>query len=77
MKLFSYVKGDKVIWAIMFLLSLISILVVYSAIVTLAHKFKQGNTEYYLIKHVVIIALGFGLAYLFHKINLGLSTIPF
>lgn len=69
MKLFSYVKGDKVIWAIMFLLSLISILVVYSAIVTLAHKFKQGNTEYYLIKHVVIIALGFGLAYLFHKIK--------
>ncbi len=25
MKLFSYLKGDKVIWAIMFLLSLISI----------------------------------------------------
>lgn len=69
MKLFNYLKGDKVIWAIMFILSLISILVVYSAIVTLAHKFKQGNTEYYLIKHVVIIALGFGLTYVFHKIK--------
>lgn len=69
MKFFNYLKGDKVIWAIMLLLSLISILVVYSAIVTLAHKFKQGNTEYYLIKHVIIIALGFGLAYLFHKIK--------
>lgn len=69
MKLFNYLKGDKVIWAIMLLLSLVSILVVYSAIVTLAHKFKQGNTEYYLIKHVVIIGLGFGLAYLFHKIR--------
>lgn len=69
MKLFNYLKGDKVIWAIMLLLSLISILVVYSAIVTLAHKFKQGNTEYYLIKHVVIISLGFGLTYVFHKIK--------
>ncbi len=69
MKLFSYLKGDKVIWAIMFLLSLISILVVYSAVVTLAHKFKQGNSEYYLIKHMVIIVLGFGLAYTFHKIK--------
>jgi len=69
MKLFNYLKGDKVIWAIMFLLSLLSILVVYSAVVTLAHKFKQGNTEYYLIKHFVIIALGFGIAYMFHKIK--------
>ncbi|MCC6371667.1 MAG: FtsW/RodA/SpoVE family cell cycle protein [Bacteroidia bacterium] len=69
MKLFNYLKGDKVIWAIMFLLSLLSVLVVYSAVVTLAHKFKQGNTEYYLLKHFIIIALGFGIAYMFHKIK--------
>lgn len=69
MKLFNYLKGDKVIWAIMLLLSLLSVLVVYSAVVTLAHKFKQGNTEYYLLKHFVIIALGFGIAYVFHKIK--------
>jgi cell division protein FtsW len=69
MKLLTYLKGDKVIWAIMFLLSLLSILVVYSAVVTLAHKFKQGNTEYYLLKHFIIIALGFGIAYVFHKIK--------
>jgi cell division protein FtsW len=69
MKLFNYIKGDKVIWAIMFILSLLSILVVYSAVVTLAHKFKQGNSEYYLVKHFVIIALGFGIAYVFHKIK--------
>lgn len=69
MKLFAYLKGDKVIWAIMMLLSLLSVLVVYSAVVTLAHKFKQGNSEYYLIKHFVIIVLGFGIAYVFHKIK--------
>lgn len=69
MKLFSYLKGDKVIWAIMLLLSLLSVLVVYSAVVTLAHKFKQGNTEYYLMKHFVLIALGFIIAYIFHRIR--------
>ena len=69
MKLFTYLKGDRVIWAIMVLLSILSILVVYSAIVTLAHKFQQGDTEYYLLKHFVIIALGFGLAYVFHKVK--------
>lgn len=69
MKLFTYLKGDKVIWAIMLFLSLLSVLVVYSAVVTLAHKFKQGNTEFYLMKHFVLIALGFVLAYLFHRIR--------
>ena len=69
MKLFYYLKGDKVIWAIMFFLSLLSILVVYSAVVTLAHKFKQGNTEWYLMKQFLIIAMGFVIAYLFHRIK--------
>lgn len=69
MKIFNYLKGDKVVWAIMFILSLLSVLVVYSAVVTLAHKFKQGNTEYYLIKHLVLIAGGFLIAYLIHKIK--------
>jgi cell division protein FtsW len=69
MKFFKYLKGDKVIWAVMVLLSVLSVLVVYSAIVTLAHKFKQGNTEYYLLKHFIIIALGFCIAYMVHKIR--------
>jgi len=69
MKLFTYLKGDKVIWAIMVFLSLLSVLVVYSAVVTLAHKFKQGNTEFYLMKHFVLISLGFLLAYFFHRIR--------
>ncbi len=69
MKLFNYLKGDKVIWAIMLLLSLISILVVYSSIVTLAYKFKQGNTEVFLLKHTGTLLVGFGLAFLCHKIK--------
>jgi cell division protein FtsW len=69
MKLFNYLKGDKVIWAIMFLFSLLSVLVVYSAVVTLAYRFKQGNAEFFLVKQVALISLGFIIAYMFHKIR--------
>lgn len=68
-KLFSYLKGDKVIWMVVLLLSIISVLVVYSSSNALAQKFKSGNTEAYLIKHAGLIALGFLLMYFVHKIN--------
>ncbi len=69
MKLFTYLKGDRVIWAIVFLLSLLSILVVYSSVVTLAHKYKQGNTESYLIKHAITIIGGMFMMYMVHKMR--------
>lgn len=69
MKLFTYLKGDKVIWTIVFLLSLLSILVVYSSVVTLAHKYKQGNTESYLISHGFKIMSGILIMYFVHKLR--------
>ena len=69
MKQLSYLKGDRVIWAIVFLLSLLSILVVYSSVVTLAHKYKQGNTEAYLIKHGITVVGGIIIMYLVHKMK--------
>ncbi|MBS1634791.1 MAG: FtsW/RodA/SpoVE family cell cycle protein [Bacteroidetes bacterium] len=69
MKLFTYLKGDKVIWTIVLLLSLLSVLVVYSSVVTLAHKYKQGNTEAYLIKHAVTILGGLAIMYFVHKMK--------
>jgi cell division protein FtsW len=69
MKLLNYIKGDRVIWMVVFLLSIISVLVVYSSSNALAQKFKSGNTEAYLIKHVMIIAMGFVIMYLVHKFN--------
>lgn len=54
-------------WAIMILFSLISVLVVYSAVVTLAHKFRQGDAGFYLFKHLLLVLGGFVLAYLFHR----------
>lgn len=69
MKQLAYLKGDRVIWTIVFLLSLLSILVVYSSVVTLANKYKQGNAEAYLIKHGITIAGGILIMYLIHKLK--------
>jgi cell division protein FtsW len=63
------IRGDKVIWGIVIILSLFSVLAVYSSTTTLAYRFKQGNTEYYLLKHIGILIFGFVLMYAAHKIK--------
>ncbi len=63
------VKGDPVIWAIIFILSLISIAVVYSATGSLAYKRMQGDTEHYLIKHGMLVGLSLGCMWAAHKLN--------
>lgn len=62
-------KGDKVIWALVVLLALISMLVVYSATGSLAYKNYRGNTEIYLFKQVAFIILGIGIIYFAHRVN--------
>ncbi|MCX6295839.1 MAG: FtsW/RodA/SpoVE family cell cycle protein [Bacteroidetes bacterium] len=69
MNLFKYIKGDKVIWTVVLLLSLISILVVYSSVVALAYRYKNGDTASYLIKHIFIVGSGIFLMYLIHKVK--------
>jgi len=61
-------KGDKYIWIVVFVLSVFSILAVYSSTETLAYKSAGGNTEYYLIKHTTILLFGVFLMYLSHLI---------
>ncbi|MDQ3108588.1 MAG: FtsW/RodA/SpoVE family cell cycle protein [Bacteroidota bacterium] len=68
MNIFSYFKGDRVIWMIVLLLSLLSLLAVYSSIVALAYKHHDGDTEYFLFKQGKLILLGFGLMYVTHRI---------
>ena len=67
--LLSKIKGDRVIWAVVVILSIASILVVYSSTGTLAYKYKAGNTEYYLIKQAIIILLGLVLMYFTHLVK--------
>ncbi len=62
-------SGDKVIWASVFLLVLVSLLVVYSATGSLAYKMYKGNTEVYLFKQIVFIIVGFLIIYFAHKVN--------
>ncbi len=64
-----YIKGDKVVWLVVLLLAILSILAVYSSIVTLAYKYKDGDTLYYLFKHSIILVIGFGLMILAHNLN--------
>src|SRR5665213_584785 len=61
-------RGDRWIWLIVILLSVISLLAVYSAIGTLAYKRGVG-AESILMKHLAMIIAGIGLMYILHKID--------
>lgn len=67
--IFNRLHGDRVIWAVILILGIISILAVYSSIVTLAYKYREGNTEYFLFKHGFILIVGFGLMYAAHNLQ--------
>lgn len=61
-------EGDRVIWIIIFLLSIISLLVVYSSTGTLAYKVKGGNTSYFFIKQLVLLLGCYFIIWVTHKI---------
>lgn len=67
-KFLNRTKGDKVIWAMVILLTLVSILVVYSSIGSLAYKMNK-STESYLFKQIAFIALGVLIIYFAHRVN--------
>ena len=68
-RLLKSTKGDKVIWALVFFLVLVSLLVVYSATGSLAYKMYKGNTEVYLFKQIAFIGIGFCVIYFAHRVN--------
>ena len=63
------IKGDKVIWAVVFFLTLFSFLAVYSSTGTLAYKYHGGNTNYYMLKHAIILLFGLLLMYFAHLLK--------
>lgn len=63
------IRGDKVIWVVVLILSVFSLLSVYSSTGTLAYKYQSGNTEYYFFKHFGILIVGFFLIYFSHMIK--------
>ena len=62
-------QGDKVIWAMVLLLALVSMLVVYSSTGLLAYRLNKGNTELYLFKQIVFIGIGVAIIYFSHRVN--------
>ena len=61
-------KGDRVIWAIVIILTLASLLLVYSSTGSLAYRMSK-STESYLFKQFAFIVLGFLVIYFAHRIN--------
>ncbi len=68
-KILGNLRGDRVIWVIVILLSIFSLLTVYSSTGTLAYKYQSGNTEYYMMKHLIILLFGFLIMYLTHMVK--------
>ncbi|WP_397321439.1 FtsW/RodA/SpoVE family cell cycle protein [Pedobacter foliorum] len=68
-KLLDKTKGDRWIWLIIILLSLISILVVYSSTSTLAFKRGVGVEKLLLTKHVIFVLIGIAMIYIAHLLD--------
>ena len=66
--LVSKTKGDRVIWGIVIILTLVSLLVVYSSTGSLAYKYSR-STESYLFKQFGFIILGVLIIYFAHRVN--------
>lgn len=60
-RLLGLIKGDKGIWMVLIILSMFSLLVVYSSTGSLAYRQMNGNTFFYLFKQIVMTVLGFGV----------------
>lgn len=66
--IFKNIKGDKAIWAVVALLALFSFLPVYSASTNLVYVVGKGTTIGHLVKHAMLLVLGFTIIYAVHKI---------
>ena len=54
-------RGDRVIWVILLLLSLLSLLIVYSSTAALAYRQASGDTFHFLVRQVFFLGLGIGV----------------
>lgn len=67
--IFKYLRGDKGIWAIVMILSCISIAAVYSSTGRLAYLKQGGDTTYYMFKHLGILVVAWGIMYGVHRVK--------
>jgi cell division protein FtsW len=68
-KTISNIRGDKAIWVIVFFLSIFSLLAVYSATGSMAYKAQGKIAEFYLLKQLLFLGIGFALMYVAYKLE--------
>lgn len=67
-ELLQKIKGDKVIWSVVLILSLLSLLAVYSATGSLAWR-NDKSSGFYLTKQLFFLGAGLVIIFLVHRIN--------
>jgi len=72
--LVSKTRGDRVIWGIVIILTLVSLLVVYSSTGSLAYKYSR-STESYLFKQFGFIILGVMVIYFAHREGFNIASV--
>lgn len=65
--IFKHIKGDRSIWALVAILALFSFMPIYSASTNLVGV-VGGSTIGYLVKHVVLLVMGFAIIFTVHRI---------
>jgi cell division protein FtsW len=68
MQAIKFIRGDRVIWTVIIILSVVSLLSVYSSTGSLAYKKVSGDTYYYLFRQFKYIMLGLGVIIFFQII---------
>jgi cell division protein FtsW len=63
-----HIQGDKTIWAIVAVLAIFSFMPVYSASTNLVYVVGSGSTLGHLVKHIVLLIMGFAVIYGVHKV---------
>ena len=67
--IYDKLRGDKIIWWIVIMLSLLSIVMIYYSTASLVYRFQGGNSLYYVGKHIFILALGISMIYFTHLLK--------
>jgi cell division protein FtsW len=63
-------KGDRAVWLIVALLSMFSLLIVYSTSGSQVYKYNTSHgTEYFLIRQIIFIAVGMTLLYTAYRLH--------
>lgn len=61
-------EGDRAIWIILLFLSVLSMLAIYSSTGNIAFQQLAGNTEFFLMRRVLILFVSWFAAFFIHKL---------